>query len=71
MKAEIIKLDIIDRLLKIRNTSSLEKLKKLITQLEMESRINESLEAIEKEEVLSIEEFKSSTEKWLKKKSIK
>ena len=71
MRAETIKLELIDRLMKIRETSTLEKVEKLITQVEMETRAEESLKAIDKDDVLSIDDFKRENEQWLKKMSTK
>ncbi len=71
MKAETIKLGLIDRLMKIRETSTLEKVEKLVIQVEMETRAEESLKAIDKGDVLAIDEFKKENEQWLKNKSTK
>ena len=52
---------------KIENSSSLEKLEDSFIQAEMEARTKESLEAIRNGEVLTLDEFLKSNEEWLKK----
>lgn len=66
MKAETLKLGIIERLMKLQNVSALQKVEKSIIQAEMEARSEESLKAIKKGEVLSIDEFKKENRKWAK-----
>jgi hypothetical protein len=53
--------------MEIEKSSSLEKLDDLFIQAEMESRTEESLEAIRNGEVLTLDEFIKSNEEWLKK----
>ncbi|HNP19145.1 MAG TPA: hypothetical protein PKL31_11965 [Fulvivirga sp.] len=48
--------------MKIRETSTLEKVEKLVIQVEMEARTKESLKAIEKGDVLAIDDFKKENE---------
>ena len=64
MRSETLKLEIIDRLMKIDDVSALKRMEELITQAEMESRSEESLKAIEKGDVLSIDSFRADNEKW-------
>lgn len=64
MKAETLKLEIIDRVMKIQNESALERMDELITQAELESQANESLKAIDKGNVLSIDSFRKENEAW-------
>jgi hypothetical protein len=71
MRAETIKLGLINRLMKMQKTSTLEKVEKLVIQVEMETRAEESLNAIDKGDILSIDEFKKENEQWLKKKYTK
>ena len=71
MKAETLKLRIIDRLMKIHNTSALKRMDELITQAELESRTEESLKAIDKGDILSIDAFRNENKAWRKKRSIK
>lgn len=66
MEAETIKLGLIDRLMKMQNTVALQKVEKLMIQAEMESRAEESLEAISNGDVLSIEEFGNENKEWAK-----
>ncbi|MEQ8475698.1 hypothetical protein [Fulvivirga sp.] len=68
MRAEIIKLELIDRLMKISEASTLKKVEKLMIQVEMESRAEASMKAIDEGDVLSIDEFKKENQQWLKKK---
>lgn len=64
MEAETIKLGIIDRLMKMQNTSVLKRVEEFLTQAELESRAEESLKAIKKGDVLSIDGFRSENEQW-------
>ena len=45
-------------------------MEKLMIQAEMEIRTEESLQAIEKGEVLSLDEFRKENKKWAEKESI-
>lgn len=67
MKAESIKLGIIERLMRENNVSILERMNELITQAEMENAAKNSLEAINKGEVMSLDDFKKENQKWTKK----
>ncbi|MCK5280005.1 MAG: hypothetical protein KAI99_06525 [Cyclobacteriaceae bacterium] len=71
MKTESLKLGLIERLMRVQETSTLKRIEKLITQAEIESRAEESLKAIEKGEALSIDEFRKENRQWLKKKYTK
>ena len=71
MRTETIKLGLIDRLMRVNEASTLQRMEKLITQAEMESRTEESLKAIDKGDVLSINELREENKQWLKKKHIK
>ena len=71
MRTETIKLGLIDRLMRVQEVSTLQRMEKLITQAEMESRAEKSLEAIEKGDVLSMDEFGKENRQWLKKKYTK
>lgn len=64
MKAETLKLGLIERLMKLQKVSALERVEKSITLVEMEARAEESMEAVRKGETLSIAEFKSENRKW-------
>ncbi len=71
MRTETIKLGLIDRLMRVQEASTLQRMEKLITQAEMESRAEESLKAIDKGDVLSMDEFRKENRQWLKKKYTK
>ena len=71
MRTETIKLSLIDRLMKVKEASTLQRMEKLITQAEMESRAEESLKAIDKGDVLSMDEFSKQNKQWLKKRYTK
>ena len=64
MKAESIKLGLIERLMRENNVSILERMNELITQAEMENAAKNSLEAINKGEVMSLDDFKKENQKW-------
>lgn len=71
MRTETIKLGIIDRLMRVQEASTLQRIEKLIIQAEMESRAEKSLKAIDKGDVLSMDEFRKENRQWLKKKYTK
>ena len=71
MKAEIIKLGLIERLLKVNDMAALQRIEELIIQAELEYRAEESLEAIRKGEILSLDEFRKENQQWAKKKYMK
>ena len=71
MKAEIIKLGLMERLLKVHDLAALYRMEDLIIQAELEYWAEESLEAIDKGEVLSLDEFRKENRQWAKKKYIK
>ena len=71
MNTEKLKLDLIQRMIKIEKPSTLERIEDLIVQEEMQARTNESMEAIERGEFSTIDEFAKSNQKWLKKNSMK
>ncbi|RJE70583.1 hypothetical protein BGP76_10880 [Reichenbachiella sp. MSK19-1] len=66
MKAETLKLGIIERLMKVQDTSTLQRMDQLITQAEMETRTLESMEAIERRDVVSIHEMRRENKEWIK-----
>lgn len=68
MKTETIKLGLIDRLMKIQEVSTLQRMEQLIIQAEVESQAEESLKAIEEGDVLSMDEFRKENKQWIKKK---
>jgi len=71
MRAETIKLSLVDRLMRVKEASTLQRMEKLITQAEMESRAEKSLKAIDKGDDLSMDEFSKENKQWLKKKYTK
>lgn len=71
MNAEKLKLTIIQRVMKIDSKSSLERIEELLIREEMQRRADESIAAIEKGEVVSLEEFAKSNQEWLKQRNIK
>ena len=71
MNAEKLKLNLIQRVMKIEKTATLERIEDLIIQEEMESRFQESLEDIKEGRVHSLEEFKQMNEEWLKERGLK
>lgn len=71
MRTETLKLSLIDRLMKVQEVSTLQRMEKLIIRAEMESRSEKSLSAIEQGDVLSMNEFSKENRRWLKKKHTK
>ncbi len=65
------KLDLIERVMQIREESILKNYEDLLTQAELQSRTDESIKAIQVGEVISIDEFNNSNKKWLKKNATK
>lgn len=63
------KLRLIERLMRVRNQVILDQLEELLIRAEMESRADESLKAVEKDDVLSLDDFTQSNQAWLKKKA--
>lgn len=61
----------IQRLMKIEKSSSLEKIEESILQAEMEARTEDSLEAIKRGEVMTLDEFRKSNQEWLAKLTTK
>jgi hypothetical protein len=68
---EKLKRNLIQRIMKIDKSSTLKRFEDLIIQAEMEGRIKESWESIEKGEVSTIEEFARSNQEWIKTKARK
>ncbi|MCH7397109.1 hypothetical protein MM236_03875 [Belliella sp. DSM 107340] len=66
MKVESLKLGLIERLMKVQKTSTLERMEELIIRAEMEDRAEESLNSISNKEIISIEQFKKENHKWVK-----
>jgi hypothetical protein len=68
MTLEKRKLNIIQRLMRIERSSSLEKIEESIIQEEMEQRLQESLEDIKAGRVHTLEEFRQMNQAWMKSK---
>ncbi|UXP30656.1 hypothetical protein N6H18_09845 [Reichenbachiella agarivorans] len=66
MNVETLKLGLIERLMRMHNTSTLQRMDQLLTQVEMETRAEESRQAISEGDVMSIEEFRQENLKWAK-----
>lgn len=64
--ADTLKLELIERLMKVQKTSTLQRVDELITQAEIEARTKESMEAISKGEVSTLDEFSRANRKWAK-----
>jgi hypothetical protein len=71
MTIEKRKLNMIQRLMKIEKSSSLEKIEESILQAEMEARTEDSLEAIKRGDVMTLDEFRKSNQEWLAKLTTK
>jgi hypothetical protein len=71
MTIEKRKLSMIQRLMRIEKSSSLEKIEESIIQAEMEARTDESFEAIKRGEVMTLEEFRKSNQERLSKLATK
>lgn len=65
MTVEKLKLNLIERVMKIDKSATLQRVEDLIIQAEMEARAKESIESIEKGEVHSLSEFRQMNQKWL------
>lgn len=68
MKTETLKLGLIERLMRVQKTSTLKRMDQLITQAEMEARTEESITAIKKGDVISIDDFRRENQQWAKEK---
>ena len=68
MSLETRKIYLAQRLLNIRKESILKRYEKLLMQAEMEERAELSLQAIDQEKVISLEEFSKNAKEWIKKK---
>jgi hypothetical protein len=64
------KLNLIERLVRVKKDSTLQQVEEILIQAEMESRARESIKAIENDEVVSLDKFAKNNQSWLKKKTI-
>ena len=65
------KLSLIERLMRVRKQEILDQLEELLIRSEMELRADESLKAIEKGDVIALDDFTKSNQSWIKKKALK
>ena len=65
------KLNLIERLMRVRKQEILEQLEELLIRAEMESQADESLKAIEKDDVVALDDFAKNNQSWIKKKALK
>ncbi len=63
------KLKLIERLMRVKTQDTLSQVEELLIRAEMELRANESLEAIGKNDVVTIEKFAENNKSWLKKRA--
>jgi len=71
MVLETLKLELIERVMKMKDPSALARLEELIGQAELEARKQESIQSIEKGETVSLKDFANQNKKWLKEKAMK
>jgi len=71
MNLETRKLDLIQRLMRVRETAILEQYEKLLTKAQLIARTDESIEAIKNGETISLQDFKLSNKQWLKAQTTK
>lgn len=69
MEIDTLKLGLIERLMKMDSSSTLRRMEELIIQAEMESRSEESLNAIRKGDYVSLESFRSANDEWKRKRT--
>jgi len=65
------KLRLIERLMRVRSQAVLEQLDELLIRAEMESRAEESLKAIDTNDVVALDDFTQNNQSWLKKRASK
>jgi hypothetical protein len=61
------KLRVIERLMRVRKQEIIEQVEELLIRAEMESRAEQSLEAIENEDVITLDDFTQSNKSWIRK----
>lgn len=64
------KLSLIGRLMMVRRQTTLEEVENILVRAEMESRAEESLEAIAKGDFVTLEEFSEGNSAWLRKNEL-
>lgn len=65
------KLSLIERLMRVRRQGTLNQVEDILVQAEMDARTEESLEAIENNEVISFHQFQQNNQSWFEKKATK
>lgn len=65
------KLELIDRLMKVGEEETLKKVEELLLQIEMQARVDESMEDVAKGNVVSLDEFTQRNKEWLRAKHTK
>ncbi len=71
VEVEELKSNLIQRVMKVENLSTLERIEDILVQEEMQRRLDESLADIKEGRVHSLEEFRQMNEKWLKERGLK
>ncbi|MBU3659639.1 MAG: hypothetical protein FGM14_07225 [Flavobacteriales bacterium] len=71
MNIETKKLNLIERIMRIKQVATIDKFETLITDLELQARTETSLSQIQNNEVRSYESFSNEVEQWLKEKNSK
>jgi hypothetical protein len=71
MNIETKKLNLIERIMRIKQVATIDKFESLITDLELQARTETSLRQIQNKEVRSYESFSNEVEQWLKDKNSK
>jgi hypothetical protein len=71
MNIETKKLNLIERIMRIKQVATIDKFESLITDLELQARTETSLRQIQNKEVRSYASFSNEVEQWLKDKNSK
>jgi hypothetical protein len=71
MNIETKKLNLIERIMRIKQVATIDKFESLITDLELQARTETSLRQIQNKEVRSYESFSNEVKQWLKDKNSK
>jgi hypothetical protein len=65
------KLSLIERIMKVGRQNTLQKVEEILIRSEMEARAEESVKAIEQNEVITFDQFTKNNQSWLKKQAAK
>ncbi len=71
MGIEAKKLDIIERLMKVRKEDVLKKYEQLLIEAQLLTRTEESIQAIENGQTVTLESFSKGNKEWMKSKNIR